>query len=299
MTLSGTLVVLRLFAGILVFFGSYLLFSDVFRIPTVAASLALRRAGRPKDAPPTAVDVWLGGLSGALAKLLSKVQSDSVKEKLASDLAAVGDRRTPEAYLADCVTRALPVALLALPCLFVFPVLAPFALAGAVLYGTTLYRSAGRTSERKREEIEEEMPAFVARITASLKHGRNVLSILDGCRTYAGPALKRELDVTAADMRTGNDETALSRLEIRAGSPLMTEAVRGLRAVLRGDDTEAYWMLLQARCSDERKQRLRREANRIPRKVRRLSLCMLICFLLTYLTVIGVQLADSLGILFG
>lgn len=279
--------------------GIYLPCADALGIPTLKSSLALRRAGKQKSGKTGFVSVWIGGLSDRIAKLIVRMQSDAVKEKLSSDLRAGNDGRSNEKYLSDCVSSALPLSLLFFPCLLVAPVFSPFVLLCALLYGFRVYRSAGRKTDRKKEEIEREMHSFVSRISASLKHGRNVLNVLDGCREYAGDALKKELDVAVSEMRTGNDEKALAKLETRACSPLMTEAVRGLRAVLRGDDTSAYWVLLQEKCAESEKQRMKREANRIPRKVKKLSLVLLLCFLFTYLAVIGVQLADSLGVLFG
>ena len=286
-------------AGICFFFALYLLLEKAFGIPSAAASMAVRKAGRPKREKPSLPDLWLGSLSVRLALLLERFQTDAVRERLQTVLSSSGDGRTPAAYTADCVVKAVPVALLALPAAFIFPLACPFILLAAVLYGVRTYRSVERKEGKKKEEIEREMPAFTAGIRAQLKHTRNVLMILDACREHAGDALKKELDITAADMRTGNDLSALTRLETRVGSPLLTEAVRGLRAVLRGDNTEAYWESLSVRCADAQKQLLRREANRIPKKVRRLSLALLGCFLLIFLTVIGVQLFDSLGVLFG
>ena len=288
-----------LLAGLCVFAGCYYLFGSLFGLPTVASSLAVRRAGRPTRAKPTVLDVWLGGLSKALSKRIEKLQSDAVRERRAAVLRAAGDPRTPAEELADCIVKSLPFFLAGLLCLPVFPVFCPVLCVLSAGYGVHVYRSAGKKAEEKKDEIERELPALVARIAASLKHGRNVLSVIDACRPYAGPALRKELDITSADMRTGNDDAALSRLETRVGSPLLSEAVRGLRAVLRGDDTETYWQILAVKCADAQKQRLKKKAAAIPRRVKRLSLCLLLCFLLTYLTVIGVQLADSLGVLFG
>ena len=51
----------------------------------------------------------------------------------------------------------------------------------------------------------------------------------------AGPKLKHELEITAADIRSGNQEVAITRLEARVGSPLMSDVCRGLISLSRGD----------------------------------------------------------------
>ena len=72
-----------------------------------------------------------------------------------------------------------------------------------------------------------------------VKHNRDVLYILDSYRDNAGEDMKQELAITAADMRSGNYEAALTRLESRVGSSMLSDVTRGLIGVLRGDETDA------------------------------------------------------------
>ena len=44
--------------------------------------------------------------------------------------------------------------------------------------------------------------------------------------------------------------------------------------------------------------KLRMEAQKVPKKVKRLSMCLLICFMLIYVVVILEQIVTSMGILF-
>ena len=105
-------------------------------------------------------------------------------------------------------------------------------------------------------------------------------------------------EITAADMRSGNYEAALTRLESRVGSSMLSDTTRGLIGVLRGDDTDAYWSNLALKFSDYQRQLLKAEALKVPGKVRRLSMVLLYCFLAMYMVVIILQIADSMqGIL--
>ena len=142
------------------------------------------------------------------------------------------------------------------------------------------------------------MPRFVAHIDKTLKHNRDVLAIIDSYKENAGDAMKSELEITAADMRSGNYEAALTRLESRVGSSMLSDTTRGLIGVLRGDDTDAYWSNLALKFSDYQRQLLKAEALKVPGKVRRLSMVLLYCFLAMYMVVIILQIADSMqGIL--
>ena len=115
----------------------------------------------------------------------------------------------------------------------------------------------------------------------------------------AGPELKHELDITAADMRSGNNEVAITRLEARVGSPLMSDVCRGLISIDRGDVNTVYWKSLSMKFADIQRQQLKLEAEKIPKKVKKLSMCLLFCFMLIYVVVILAQIISSVGVLFG
>ena len=124
-------------------------------------------------------------------------------------------------------------------------------------------------------------------------------SMLESYAKNADREMKHELDITVADMKSGNYEAAITRLEARVGSAMMSDVCRGLIGILRGDDTEMYWASLSLKFNDIQRQQLRLQAVRVPRKVKRLSMCLLICFMLVYVVVILSQIMDSIGVLFG
>ena len=110
--------------------------------------------------------------------------------------------------------------------------------------------------------------------------------MLERYQKNAGPALKGELDILLADMRSSNYEAALTRFEARLNSPMLSDVVRGLIGVLRGDDSAVYFQMLSHDFKQLELQRLKTEAQKIPPKIRVFSFAMLLCFLLTYLAVI-------------
>jgi hypothetical protein len=74
--------------------------------------------------------------------------------------------------------------------------------------------------------------------------------------------------------------------------------VRGLIGVLRGDDGAIYFQMLAHDFKVLELQRLKGEAQKIPPKIRIFSFIMLMCFLLTYLAIIGYEIIKSLGGMF-
>ena len=99
-------------------------------------------------------------------------------------------------------------------------------------------------------------------------------------------------------MRSGSYEAALTRFEARLNSPMLSDVVRGLIGVLRGDDSAAYFQLLNHDFKQLELQRLKKEAQKIPPKIRIFSFLMLLCFLMTYLAIIGYEILTSLGSMF-
>jgi hypothetical protein len=83
-------------------------------------------------------------------------------------------------------------------------------------------------------------------------------------------------------MRSGNNIVALQRLEGRIGSTMLSEVVRGLISMTKGDKAHVYWEALAYRFSEFQKQELRKEAQKVPTKVRRLSFWLLMCLMLMY-----------------
>jgi len=99
-------------------------------------------------------------------------------------------------------------------------------------------------------------------------------------------------------MRSGSYESALTRFEIRIGSPKLSDVIRGLIGVLRGDDGVVYFQMLAHDLKQLELQRLKTIAMKRPGKIRKYSFAMLFCFLLMYLSVMFVEIVKALGNMF-
>ena len=91
-------------------------------------------------------------------------------------------------------------------------------------------------------------------------------------------------------MRSSSYEAALTRFEARLNSPMLSDVVRGLIGVLRGDNSVVYFQMLAHDFKQIELQKLKSEAQKIPPKIR--------CFLLTYLAIIVFEIIKSLGGMF-
>lgn len=272
------------------------LLAERLKLPSRAASRAMHSMGRNRKDKPNPLTLLMRELSGRLAGKLRL--NDYRRAQLEADLRTGDMTQTPEQFAAENIVRAGTVAVLAIPVAFVSKFLAVLLLVAAVLF----YRLGSMTLRKKigarRARIELELPRFVANIEKTLPHSRDVLAMLESYRTGAGEEFGRELDITVADMRSGNDEAALTRLEARVGSSALSDVVRGLIGILHGEDNGVYWANLSLKFSETGRQNLREQAGKVPKRVRRLSLVLLGCFFLIYIVVIGEVLLNSLGGLF-
>ena len=288
---------MQVIIGALFGVGLFFILADVYAIPYYKTSKAVESLSKLQKEKTSGLDLWLGGIAGWLADRLP--MDPFKKSQLEADLRTAQMDVTPEMFRANAIVKALLVGIMAIPMAFIFPLLCPVVLFLAVFLYNIEIKSVSKRIQGKRAKIEYELPRLVFNIEKTLKHNRDVLYMLESYSKTAGPEMKHELDITAADMRSGNYEAAITRLESRVGSSMMSDVCRGLIGVLRGDDTEMYWASLAIKFSDAQRQQLRIQAQQVPRKVKRLSMCLLVCFMLIYVVVILAQIVNSLGVLFG
>lgn len=208
-------------------------------IPNAATVRAVRRI-RKRSEPQKRV---LSGLRHRLTEFLAgQIRLNRYRrEELLADLRTAGQKGTPEAYLAGCVLDAARFLPLVPVGFWLSPVLGGLLTVGILLLFALRLRRLPDAVGQKRREIEAELPRLVGTVRKVTAHSRDVLAILDEYRLCAGPALRRELDITVADMRSGNYEMALTRMETRVSSPMLGDVVRGLISLIRGDRNDVYW----------------------------------------------------------
>jgi len=282
--------------GVLCGIGLYFVLADVYKLPYLKTSKAVLNLSKKQKDKSSGLDVWLKGLAVWLSKRLRLNEFKRVQ--LESDLKTAQMDISPEMFKANAIVKATLVGIFAVPVLFIFPLLCPVILFMAFFLYRREVKSVSVRIKSKREKIEYELPRLVFTIDKTLKHNRDVLYMLESYAENAGDELKHELNITAADMRSGNYEAALTRLESRVGSSMMSDVCRGLIGILRGDDTTLYWTSLALKFNDIQRQQLRLQAQKVPKKVKRLSMCLLFCFMLIYIVVIVAQIMTSMNILF-
>jgi hypothetical protein len=285
------------FIGALSGIGLFFILVDFLRVPLYRTSKAAASLSKTQNRKTSGIDTFLKDFAMWVSKKLRLNEYRLLQ--LETDLQTARMNITPELYTANAVVKAALIGIFIVPVYFLLPLFTPIIIMFSIYIFQKEYRSVSLRIKAKRAEIEYELPRLVFTIDKILKHNRDVIYMLESYRENAGAELKHELNITIADMRSGNYEAALTRLEARVGSTMMSDICRGLISVLRGDETAAYWTSLTVKFSDIQRQLLRTQAQKVPGKVRKLSLCLLVCFMLVYIVVICTEIISSLGVIIG
>jgi len=276
--------------------GMFLILADKLKLPKNKTSKAILIVNKRDKRKSKNLELFILAIAEKLSKII-KI-SPYKKRKLISTLKSAEISLTPETYIAKAIVKAGFILLSIIPALFIFPILAPVILFTAIAMYFKEINSADQALKEKRQNIEYELPRFAGVLTQELRASRDVLSILESYKKNAGESLKREIEITIADMKSGSYESALTRLETRIGSSVLSEIVRGLIGVLRGDNGVVYFQMLSHDLKALELQRLKTIAIKRPSKLRKYSFMMLGCFILMYLAVMAVEIYKTLGAVF-
>ncbi len=266
-------------------------------VPTGQTSKMMMLSGKRSGAKKENLgDVYIAKVAALFAKF---IHPDDIKRaKLQNALDIAGIEMTPETYIASAIARGLLISLATIPLWFLTPLMVLVSVALGCLIGFAKYQEVLDFVAKRRKRIEAEIPRFASSVGQNLEIDRDILRMFLAYRRVAGADFGAELDQTIADMRTGNYENALLKLEKRVNSPLMSDVIRGLIGVLRGDDQRVYFKMI---CFDMRQleqNNLKKEALKRPQKMQKYCMFMMFCILLIYGVVLVTEVVSSIGILF-
>lgn len=276
--------------------GVYLILKDVLKLPSGRAIKAVHVIDKRERKKSKNLEVLINEWAIRLSKIVRL--TDYSRRRLTATLKSANIKLSPETFVARAWLKAGMMLLFIIPALFIFPMVFPVILFLAVAVYFKEIRSADEAVRKRREDIEFELPRFVSTLSQELKANRNVLNILETYKQNTGKSFKNELEITVADMKSGSYESALTRMEARLNSPSLSEMIRGLIGVLRGDDGVVYFQMLSHDLKQLELQRLKTIAMKRPAKIRKYSFVMLFCFLMMYLSVMFVEIIETLGKLF-
>lgn len=286
--------ILILFGGFLAF-GCYMMLAEVFKVPTYRQTKVILDMGKAGKKTRD-FDAFIMDLAVKLSKYIPI--EEHYRRKLTATLISAEIPLTAEVYLAEVYVKTLLVLLGVVPSLLVAPIFAPvFVIIAIGIYFSEVSK-ADKIIKAKRDEIEDELPRFVATLTQSLMASRDLKAILETYVKCAGSAMKNELMITIADMGSGNYQSALTRFDARVSSALLSQVVVGMQGVVNGDDDIGHFKMLSNNMKELELARLRKLAKERPPKMRKYSFLLLACMLMMYLSVMGYQILGTMSGMF-
>ena len=280
----------------LISFGLFQLLTNTFKVPSRREIKTIMAVGKKKKENPSFLDVAFFKGSHEIEKHLTL--NPYKKQKMKAILESLGINKTPEVIYATALMKAGLCLLCAVVIGFLIPLVSiAFVILAILIYFKELDAPTSLIMGR-REEINRELPRFVGTIEQELKSRRDILGILMDYRKNAGTAFGEELDITVADMKTSNYENALTRMETRIGTSGMSDIMRGLIAVLRGDDVKQYFETLNREMRKLEINQLTLEMLKRPQKSKKYTVMLLIGFISSFFVIIGYQIFTTLPKIF-
>ncbi len=280
------MVILQILIGVISAIGAAYILEDIFEVPSRKASKAISSLGRKGKKKTSSLDIYLREFSAKIAGIIK--MNEFRRAQLVIDLRTAGLDETPEQYTADAIVKAALIGVFALPAIFFSPIIAFLILGLALLIYLSESKKVSKRIKKKRERIEYDLPRFVGHIERLVTHSRDIIYIIESYIPVAIEELADELYITVAEMRSSGDiHASLESLDKRIGSNWLSEVCHALEAVENSTDTSALWTSMLIKFKELQRLNLKAEANSIPRKVKRLSMALLICFLLIYIAVMG------------
>ena len=116
---------------ILLSVGLWLLALDIFKIPYIKTSKAVKNLLSKRRVKENAAELWLSGLSKRLAQHIRINEYKRIS--LLNDLISADIPLSPEQFRANAIVKAGVIGVFAIPMIFIFPLLSPVFLIAAVI----------------------------------------------------------------------------------------------------------------------------------------------------------------------
>lgn len=295
-TTGLTVAVLKILAASIYAVGLFFLATHLLHIPSFNEAQNLRGLAKKVTTGSDFFSVMIDHIAAFLKRF---IRIGAFKRKrLVSQFEQLGIQETPEEYYSKIAAKTLLFTVCVLVGFLIHPVVGVFLLLFDVLFFLLQYNEIDKIIQKKKEDIESELPKFVSVIEQTFKNDRDVIKMLSTYVENGDSPLVSELRKTLADMKTGDFETALDRLAARVDSVFLAETVRGLKSALHGDNTVEYFITLNAKIWDHEKAIIQKKALKTPSKVKILTKVLLCCMFLIYIVVFATVIYEGLHDIF-
>lgn len=277
----------------LIAFGIFNILNYIYRLPTrrsVKTINALKNNGKKSTGTLDEAIGWIVGKVTALIRL-----KPVNKLMLQESLDFLDMSITPEEYVVRAWFKGIVFAVL----IAMFSSGNFYILGGAGVIGFLIGRAElGKVNKKmnvRKDKIEADVPRFCQFLSDMMKTGaHNVIDMVSECRKSVSSELRRELDITVADMKTGNQIKALSNLSTRVNSPILSQVVLGLESVLGGNDETIFFATLSQQLHEVEISRVKKLNSAKPQKLNKLSMVLVFVIIAMILGMVILTLVSEL-----
>ncbi|MHB1315308.1 MAG: hypothetical protein ACYCX2_07480 [Christensenellales bacterium] len=232
-----------------------------------------------------------------LARVISKMftMSEYKKRRLGADFSRLHILQAAEDYVSQAKARSLLLTLIGLVFIpFGIPWLALITAVIAVLAYFQSMQGIRKRVEAQNREIEAELPRLTETLLYTLRENRDLLTFFERYRKVAGKALGAELDRLIIDMKTGNQEAALRRMDARLGLPSFAALCAVLCGVYQGVDQHLSLLVLEQDMRAKEREMFRRLMGKRPSRIKAASFILTILLIFLFMIPLVLLIINNL-----
>lgn len=278
--------------GFLLAFGLFRIAQSALCLHSAKAAEAIRAIHGRRDITERLQDALL-----PMVRVVSRLfpLSEYKQKRLEADFARLSRAQTPQEYVGSAMTQSLLLALMGLFFIpFGIPWLSLISAVAALLAYFQRMQTIRKKVEAQNREIEAELPRLVETMNYALQDNRDLLTFFEKYRTVAGKTLGTELDRLIADMKTGNQEAALRRLDARLGLPSFAALCAVLCGVYQGIDQRVSLLVLEQDLRTKERESLRRTMEKRPGRIKAASFILTALMILLFMVPLVLLIINNL-----
>lgn len=240
--------------------------------------------------------VFINPVAKQIAKL---IKMEKYKyDKMQRDLMRVGYTDiTPTEYYARAIAVGLYIILVGVFLLVLqLKLFAILSFCGAFVVAFAMTDELRDKLKKRNIAIRDELPQFIRTYNYSISANTKNVDIMEKYRQIAGEAFQYDLDVLITDLKTGNEEDAFLSFDRRINLPEISTFVNGVLGQLRGVDQHDYFAIMEREMKVIAKERLKREMEKRPGKVKWAVYGVGAMLIVMYLYPIILDLKNGMGI---
>lgn len=268
-------------AGIILILGLSILYFDLFKKVSykVKCAVALKKSYSAKN-------IMINAEENLAEKLKDKIKiSEDTQQNLRMILRSATSNINEKDYISKLIAKSVLLSLfcgvISLPLIFNLPLYLLLSIGfGVGFFFYSIKKEKKKYQEYKRK-IEDDLPKLCSVIASRLQSTSIVPDILKAFIPIANPQMKSELKTTLNDINMSSVESALLRFENRISSSKLSEIIRGLISVSRGNEQILYFSVKQAQFNDDYKILRRQDIKKRPFKLMPAFLVLAVIFIIT------------------